>query len=195
MEVVRRMSNTDRKTSPADRAEILIKFASKMADSGYGASTRLEVIKSGTSRYYRMIQADITGTRRLHRSSAEMKDGRTLKPLHSRKWFCKRVRGGVPQRTMKDNPWNIRPSPQQQRSHNKKKGTKHISRQPKTIGEQNENENKDVQEDTSPKEPRKNSDNHENITEATIFVPATPRSALKEALQKADDIFTTAHGQ
>jgi hypothetical protein len=40
-----------------------------------------------------------------------------------------------------------------------------------------------------------NNDNHENITEATIFVPATPRSSLKEALQKADDLFARAHGQ
>jgi hypothetical protein len=65
MEVVRRMTNSDRRTTIKERAATLRKFTTKMADSGYGQSTRLEILKSGITRYYRMLQADICRTRRL----------------------------------------------------------------------------------------------------------------------------------
>jgi hypothetical protein len=62
MEVVRRMANCDRFTTTTVMSDILAKFTTKIRDSGYKAFTRKVIIKSGLTKLYRMVRADIAGT-------------------------------------------------------------------------------------------------------------------------------------
>jgi hypothetical protein len=94
MEVVRRMTNTDRHSTTKDRTDIFTTFVVKMIDSGYEKGSRKEIIKAGLIKYYRMIKDDIVGTRSLHRSSEELEGGRERKIMESRTWFCRRRGGG-----------------------------------------------------------------------------------------------------
>ena len=52
-----------------------------MCDSGYDHSTRMEVIKAGTKKYFRQVSGDESGGKKLHRSMDEMASARKLKSL------------------------------------------------------------------------------------------------------------------
>ena len=44
----------------------------KLADSGYGKEMRIEILKAGIKRYYRLILQEIAGVRSLYRSLIQM---------------------------------------------------------------------------------------------------------------------------
>ena len=83
-EARRRMMNMDRQSSREERLNVLRKFSQKLEDSGYSRDVRQEIMKSGLTRYYRLVLQEIAGGRKLYRSAEEMKDGRSLK-LHRSK--------------------------------------------------------------------------------------------------------------
>ena len=60
-ELRRRYRNTDRLHTREEVVEIVGEFLTKMATSGYGESTRMEVIRSATVKYYREILKSETG--------------------------------------------------------------------------------------------------------------------------------------
>ena len=81
-------------------------FLQKMCDSGYGESTRLEVIKSAVTKYHRQLLEQDSGGRRIYRSAEEMTAGRKLKGLLNQTWFRSK-RCGVKITPAKDLPWSL----------------------------------------------------------------------------------------
>ena len=68
--------NTDSAHTDEEVTEIMKIFFKKMVDSGYGTSTREEVIKSGLRNYYRKVEGATKEGRSVYRSSAQMKASR-----------------------------------------------------------------------------------------------------------------------
>lgn len=58
-----------------EKLEVLCKFSQKMTDSESTLDLRREVMKSGITRYYRMILQEKAGIRKLYRMSDDMKKG------------------------------------------------------------------------------------------------------------------------
>ena len=76
--------------SKEERLQVLRKFSRKMADSCYGKEVREEIIKSGITRYYRLLLQEIAGERRLNRSGQEMRENRKLKNFRNITGFAPR---------------------------------------------------------------------------------------------------------
>ena len=93
-EVRRRMMNMDRQSTKKERLEVLRKFSQKLEDSSYSKDVRQEILKSGLTRYYRLVLQEVAGGRKLYRSAQEMKDGRSLKLHRAKSWFKSRRGGG-----------------------------------------------------------------------------------------------------
>ena len=53
-----------------------------------------EILKSGLTRYYRLVLSEEAGERKLYRSAEGMQEGRSLKRFKTRFWYCSR-RGGT----------------------------------------------------------------------------------------------------
>ena len=86
-----------------EKKEILGDFIQKMTDSGYKHSTRKEIIKSGLTRYYRLVLSEVAGERKLYRSAKEMQEGRGLKKFRTRLWYRSK-RGGTRVSDEKNHP-------------------------------------------------------------------------------------------
>ena len=146
-----------------EQRDIIKDFLQKMCDSGYGESTRSEVIKSATTKYFRQLMEQESGGRRLYRSAQEMAAGRRLKGLLNQTWF-KSKRGGSKVTSAKDLPWKLQYIEEEckreyPRNNNKKKG--------QDVRSQEEQRTKSV--------------------ETVVFIPSTPGSKLRIHLQDADD--------
>ena len=89
-----------------EQRQVIKDFLQKMCDSGYGKSTRLEVIKSAITKYYRQLMEQESGGRRIYRSTEEMAVGRRLKVFLNQTWFRSK-RGGVKITPAKDLPWRL----------------------------------------------------------------------------------------
>ena len=78
-----------------------------MCDSGYSHSTRMEVVKSRTKKFYRQILEEYTGGKIVFRNAGEMTTGRRYKSMFLMTWF-KSTRGRVKVLACKDLPWFLR---------------------------------------------------------------------------------------
>ena len=65
-----------------------------MADSGYSHPSRVEVIKSAVTKFYRQLLIQETGGRRLYWCREDMTKSRRLKNLENKTWYKSR-RGGT----------------------------------------------------------------------------------------------------
>ena len=83
-EMKRRLFNQDRSHSVEERMVDGKIFIQKLIDSGYDKATRLEILKAGIKRYYRLRLQEAAGNRRLYRSGNDLLQHRTLKPLKTR---------------------------------------------------------------------------------------------------------------
>ena len=88
-EAIRRMRNSDRDLSPAQRAAILTHLSGKMARSGYPATTRKQVIQAGLQGYYRLVKLQRVGSRRVNRTRDTASDAARLikRALAPSTWF------------------------------------------------------------------------------------------------------------
>ena len=102
-ELRHRLRNTDRHHSDSETDQIIEKYLEKMANPGYGRSTREQVIRSAVMTFYREVLVDRTGGRRLYRSSEEMARSHTYKGLQVNNWF-KPKKGREVARLEKDSP-------------------------------------------------------------------------------------------
>ena len=59
----------------------------KMSDSGYGHSSRVEVIKSAVTKFQRQLLIQETVGKRFYQSREDMTRSRRLKNLENRTWF------------------------------------------------------------------------------------------------------------
>ena len=102
-ETKRRLYNQDRSHSIQDRLGDMKNLIQNLADSGYGKEIRVEILKAGIKRYYRLILQEIAGVRSLYRSLIETAPQRKLKKLTVRTWF-RPTRGGGKVSMSKDFP-------------------------------------------------------------------------------------------
>ena len=105
-ELRRRLLNMDRSHTWEEQRQVIDDFLQKMCDSGYGESTRMEVIKSAITKYHRQLMEQDSGGRRIYRSAEEMASGRRLKGLLNQTWFRSK-RGGTKITSAKDLPWRL----------------------------------------------------------------------------------------
>ena len=81
-EVIRRQKNTGRNVRTERRIEIINEFAKKLELSGYGEKDRLEIITSGTKKYYRKV-------------ANELKGGEMVNPDNSRNRSAGKIEGMI----------------------------------------------------------------------------------------------------
>ena len=89
-EVVRRMRNTSTKVKTSERVKILQRFIQKLKLSRYPEAMRKDIVKSGLRGYYRLLELEIAGKRKVNRSAEvdrEKRDAR--KVLGPSNWFRK----------------------------------------------------------------------------------------------------------
>ena len=96
----------DRFHSIGEKREILQDYIQKMCDSGYSHETRMEIIKSGTRKYYRQVLQQETGGQRINRGPEEMWEKRRIKPLLNKSWYRSK-RGGTKATAAKDLPFYL----------------------------------------------------------------------------------------
>ena len=190
----------DRSSTVEQRIQVLKKFILKLKDSDYDHPTRTEILKSGFTRYYRKVSEHVTGISPLHRSADDLADSRRLKALHMTSWYDtgKRKRGSAQRHTTKSNPYHVRLTQDEIKAFNAEKRNRNrleISPPPKRSAASNE---KREDRATGPQQTQyaiepSQSPTTEVITETVIYVPHTPRSRLKIALQKADNLFAMMH--
>ena len=168
-ETRRRMRNTDRYHNRRDILEILKKFSQKLTDSGYDASSRQEILRSGLRKSYRdFAQAKRDGVS-VYRTRQQMDKKRELKTLMNKPWF-RRVRGGSQAKLVKEGQ------------------TKEEARI--KVGKYGKEERCETS--------GKNGDGERQVqgkvreVECVVFVPATPGSKLRDTLQKNDDNLSKA---
>ena len=101
----RRILHMDMLHTWEERSSVLTDFLQKMTDSGYNHKSRVEVIKSATTKYYRQVLIQETGGKRLYQSHEDMAESRRLKSLINKTWYKPR-RGGVKLMPSKDLPWH-----------------------------------------------------------------------------------------
>ena len=105
-ELRRRLRHMDRLHSIEDKREVLRDYIQKMCDSGYSHDTRMEIIKSGTRKYYRQVLQQETGGQRINRGPEEMWEKRRIKPLLNKSWYRSK-RGGTKATAAKDLPFYL----------------------------------------------------------------------------------------
>ena len=125
-------------------------------------------------------------------------------------WFDagKRKRGGAERRAAKSNPYHLKLTRSDMKAYNtaKQKVTtpEPITANwspPPTVQEQGPQQQSSIQSETAddrnylPPQPSPTSTGTELVTETVIYVPHTPRSRLKNALQRADNAFALMHGR
>ena len=88
-EALRRMRNSDRDLTPAQRAAILTTLSGKMALSGYPKATCRQAIQAGLQGYYRLVKLQRTGSRRVNHTRDMASDAARLlkKALAPSTWF------------------------------------------------------------------------------------------------------------
>ena len=174
METMRRMRNTSRQVSMTTRLQILKTFVEKLRRSGYSSSTTVNMIKSGLRFYYRKVRIQHEGGPPVNsRNDSQDIHRRRAKMGASQRWF-KRRRGGEEEQARKEQGWrqdeNDSSGRRRRTSPRSRTSSISISTSGAPIIGQLENP---AQEDRP--------------MEATLLVPFTPGSILKDAIQKADD--------
>ena len=141
------------------------------------------VIQAGLDNYYRKVRSKLEGRPKVNSRSEDMiVQTRRAKLGAGETWFTRR-RGGQQEREKKENGWRFGtkrshrlPGQPENRSRRQPQPGDRSRRQPPA-----ETQNQDLHpEDTNPK-------NSERKTVATLLVPYTIGSKLKEQIQKVED--------
>ena len=173
-EVIRRMRNTSTRVDLDQRAAILSHFMTKMARSGYGAAQRMEVLRAGCTGYYRMRWRERTQGRRVNRAREDGAAARaTKKLLGATSWF--RSNSSL-EEGEEDFPVD---------------GSAPLTRTTttKVMGQGIHRE-----QGPPPHQPAGNKPPAQEEEVLTVmFVPMTPGSKLRRALQDADNRFAKIH--
>ena len=150
-EIIRWMRNTDRLTTPIERATILTGLMRKMARSGYPLEMRRQVLQSGSQGYYTMVKNQRTRIRRINRTRDRVMDQERLerKITELTNWF----RNPVP------------PLPQVESNQDSHRN------QIQRAGSRTKGRAKQGRTDTG-------NVGEKNTAESIMFVPATPHSDL-----------------
>ena len=179
MEVMRRMRNTTRQATMKMRLDIMKTFVRKLRRSGYSSSTVTGMVESGLRFYYRKVRIELEGGPPVNSRDDTNDVGKKRAKLGaSLRWFNRR-RGGQEEKSLKENGWR-------QESRNRSGRKVQISRE----GPRRTVDKVDVSQEEGAQSgrPQEEEDGKlERPVEATLLVPYTPDSALKEAMQKSDD--------
>ena len=178
-ETVRRMRNSDRDLTPAQRAAILTNLSGKMALSGYPEATRRQAIQAGLQGYYRLVKLQRTGSRRVNRTRDTASDAARLlkKALAPSTWFREphleptHLEGAppLPRHAPPLAPASrARKRPPTARTWTRPSPTSRLEPDPAPAGDQ--------------------------TPDTVLFIPSTPRSQLANALKRIDRAFIKLHG-
>ena len=181
MEVFRRLRNTSRQLTSTARAAILCTFVDKMRNSGFTQGTTKGVLKSGIEHYYRKLKQDLSGGPRLNsRDETNVVQKRRTKLSAGSNWFSRR-RGGQKEHHLKENGWRFQEKKQERtrscQNWTQKKQKTSWSRQ----GPQQPKQGPMVPGMSTTRRP----DCHKTV--ATLLVPYTVGSTLKDVIQEAED--------
>ena len=193
MEMFRRHRNTCRQVTHARRVEVMGDFVRKLRRSGYGVSTVNNIIVEGSRFYYRRMRTDLEGGPGLNRRSEDnLVMSRRMKLGAAETWFV-RKRGGERERWDKENGWRSAQQPADQGSRSLgagcwAAGSYHrveAAQHPAPRGE-------GVEQETLHQLPVKPVRRLE--PEATLKVPYTVRSRLRERIQKVEEEYARLLG-
>ena len=181
MEVFRRMRNTSRDLTMEARASILKEFIVKMRMSGYVEATVRGVLVSGLNFYTRKLRIELQGGPLLNtRTEHGVVQKRRRKLGATEGWFSRR-RGGEKETTMKDHGWTQAQDKAGPRVGGQR-GRRTLSKYPNTNLKEKGGPTSNPGPNDGPK------------TMATLLVPYTMGSRLKEEMQQAEDRFVALVG-
>ena len=202
MEMFRRHRNTCRQVTHARRVEVMGDFVKKLRKSGYGVSTVNNIIVEGSKFYYRRMRTDLEGGPGLNRRSEDnLVMGRRMKLGAAETWFV-RKRGGERERWVKENGWRSAQQPAGQGSRRSTAGSLgagcwaagsyhrvEAAQHPAPRDEGVEQETLQQQQHQLPVKPARRLE-----PEATLKVPYTVRSRLRERIQKVEEEYARLLG-
>ena len=189
MEIFRRQRNTSRQITEDRRVAIMNNFVEKLRRSGYCKSTVHKIIQEGTKFYFRKLRADLEGGPALNLRSEKNKVMTRRAKLGAAETWYVRKRGGGRQGWTKDHGW---------RSRSLREGTKggpgngpcqpaHTNPPPRRRRVEGPTPNPTQGTEGEKNEPQGSQD---LPPEATLKVPFTIGSTLKNRIQKTDDEYS-----
>ena len=172
-----------------------MKFVSKMRASGYGKVAISGILNSGITHYYRKVRCELEGGPRLNRRQDNLDIQKKRSKLGASECWYRRRRGGAEERHLKDQGWRGRvsslpptPPPHHQCPSCSSTGQGHTVPPPATTPFASV---APVVVPTIPAihpipvQPAQPQPKDRDV-EATLMIPFTPNSALKNIMQKAE---------
>ena len=209
MEVFRHLRNCSGQLENSEKVEILNKFTRKLKRSGYKANTRANILRSGTTYYFRKLRIELQGGPRMNRRNDQNAvPKRRLKIGATENWFRRR-RGGVKEAIKKENDWRLRQYVDNKTNNSVDNNKKTIRRvyHPGQRLTRVPTHNTTTTHQTTPRHPEttlrthntNTTQNTKNTTtpiymqvEATLQVPNTKNSELCKRIQAAEDQLSMA---
>ena len=84
----------DRHSTCQEHVKVLEKIIRKLKDNKYDLRIRVEILKSGLTRYDRKVADEIAGTSQIHRSATDLVESSRQKPLRAATWLYQKRRRG-----------------------------------------------------------------------------------------------------
>ena len=197
MEVFRRHRNTSRQASLVHRLGIIQKFVCKLRLSGYCRASVDRMVEEGGRFYYRRLRVDLEGGPPLNnRSEENLVMGRRDKMGDSETWFCRR-RGGNKERLRKQHGWRAVEEPEVATGGDNNTTTSRgkPGRWRRTRGQGPRTQTPGMEPHGPPPQSLQTfGQEGREGPEATIQVPFTNRSRLKDLVQAAEDDYNQLVG-